>query len=184
MTTETAFCINCGEEIEADAGHCPECGASQNLDELEVEGDSANNASVVNKGSSGPFGMPKDVYHNENWRRVKIAVVLPILLQIPMFISVAISQPISEDPNLANYSLVLITIAVFFIGSIAAYIGFIIYASRDKRVLHDECGQSSKRSPVLIAIFFIFTSGLYSYYYVIMRNHRYEIDEVAGESSS
>lgn len=36
---ESAFCINCGEEIEADTEYCPECGSQQNLDKIKQNQD-------------------------------------------------------------------------------------------------------------------------------------------------
>jgi len=182
MASETAFCINCGNEIENELDHCPECGASQNPDELDVDGKSVDVGEVEEKGPSAPFGIPKEVYHNKNWKRVKLAVAAPILLAIPAFIAVGMQQPLPDDPNLLNYPIVALAMAVWIIGSNIAYIGFVIYTSRDKRVIHDKTGHSTKRTPVLIGIFFIFTVGLYMFYYLIMRNHRYEIDD--GESES
>jgi len=180
-STEAMFCIHCGEEIEADAELCPECGASQNPDELEVRGDSVDITETVNKESSAPFSVPKEVYHNENWKRVKISFAIPYVLMILPIIAAIISPPIPDDATFADMQLMLIAIALFTIGSFAGYIGFTIYTSRDKRVLHDECGQSNKRSPAIITLFFVFTSGFYMFYYLIMRNYRYEIDKSAVE---
>lgn len=50
---ETAFCINCGEEIPAQADICPDCGAEQTLNATsESSGDESTGSDEGNSGTS------------------------------------------------------------------------------------------------------------------------------------
>jgi predicted nucleic acid-binding Zn ribbon protein len=172
----TVFCINCGKEISPDVEFCPNCDASQDPDEIEAKGDSAGFTEAVDTGPSAPFSVPKEVYYNKNWKRVKFAVALPfILITLPITAAV-ISSPIPDDPSFADIWLMLIATAVFFVGGWVGYISFSIYASRDMRVLSEECGKSTKRSPLMIILLIIFTVGFYEFYYLFTRNRQYKID--------
>lgn len=127
-----------------------------------------------------PYKIPESVYHNKNWRMIKLAFGLPILLFIGYFIAAFFREfyigPY-EEITLSSTPELSIIILLWLISVAAAPFLFIIYASRDKKLIYDETGQGSPRHPLTIAAFSYFSVGLYILWYLYARVKLYEVGE-------
>lgn len=142
--------------MDAGLEYCPECGESQ------APGAAGGEYNVDDTSSSST--LAKEVYHSEEWQRIKISSVV-------YTISFAIFSRISENSSLEIIAQILVVI-VF-----ASVIALAVYISRDKENLYQATGQATRRNPIVLFFLVFFTSILYLGYYMGVRITRYDVEE-------
>lgn len=178
-TTEKDF----GQEFEQDS--------EQEFDDWNISNennDSSNslieillsNVGPKSRADRPPYRIPESTYHNKNWKRTKLAVVLPFVLFAGALVA-ALTRGFVVGPygeiNFSTTPFVHVLSVLFMTSLVVSPFIFLIYASRDKKAIHEATSRGTPRHPITIAVFAYFTAGIYILWHLIARIRRYEVAE-------
>lgn len=168
MSNKT-FCMNCGTQLPANSKKCTECGSYQDPYELDLSEDVIE----ARQEPQPPFEIPRDVYHNENWKRVKWSFFAPYAFFILYFI---LATPLISFDFPGNSIILGLLSVIWAAATLISFIAFAIYCSRDRKLLYQEFGHSKPRDVAVVLVFLFFFHVMYQLLYIIVRMSKYEIE--------
>lgn len=185
-------CPNCGhvgtlwETVSVNTGRMRKCESCSNVWYNLDKGTSGESAKEANETPEPlkTYSIPEEVYKSTAWRRTNISVALPIVYFTVWFLGfmaasltglATLAQNILTSAQISSVQSA--TAWGFLVSGLVGYLGFVIYASRDKRALEAETGGAYPRYPIQLAVLLVFTFGLYALFYLYWRRRKYNIGD-------